>query len=262
MRKLSLNQFSHPARPFQEDVELAARAGYQGVGLHRSKLEAFGVERARRLLRDAGLEAACLGAAGRLLPPERQGIEDTRRAIELAAQMGAGSLVIVTGPRGGLSYEEAAARFTSAVAELLPFAQSHGVRLALEPIAPVRAEVNFVHLLGDALDLVERARSPWLGVCLDIWYVWWERDYAQNVRRGARSIALVQISDQWADAHSMRDRAPLGRGIIPLRQTLQVIDQAGYSGFYDVECFTPRLSDEEQAALAPQCKQAFDGLWS
>jgi len=63
-------------------VELAARAGYQGCGVHRSKLESLGVERGRAMLRDAGLSASCLAAAGRLLPPERrrQGIEDTRPA--------------------------------------------------------------------------------------------------------------------------------------------------------------------------------------
>ncbi|MCH8195074.1 MAG: sugar phosphate isomerase/epimerase [Chloroflexi bacterium] len=263
MRKLSINQMCNARRSFEEDVELIARAGIPGIGVYRGKLEAVGLERGLKLVRDAGLEVACYGAAGWFLNPggREQAIDQTKRAIETAARLQAGCLVIVSGPRGDLEWSEANRRFVDALAEVLPEARQHGVPLAYEALSPMRVEVSYLHLMSDTLEVVEEVDSPFFGVALDIWYHWWQRDFAEQVRRGAEKTFLVQISDHYADTYSMWERAPLGQGILPLKKVLREIDAAGYAGWYDVEVFPDRLSETEQVALAADSKAAFAQLW-
>ncbi len=263
MRKLSVNQNCNRDRGFEEDVELTARAGISAMGVHRAKLESIGVDRGARLLRDAGLEVTSYTAAGHFLAEgqRRQAIDDTRRCIETAARLQAGCLTVLSGPRGHLDWEEANRRFQDALAEVLPEAAERGVRLAYEPISPLRLEISYLHLLGETLDVVEQVDSPHFGLLLDIWYHWWQRDFDENVRRGIDKTFLVHVSDHYGDTHSMRDRAPLGEGVMPLKKLLGAIDQAGYDGFYEIEVFSPRFTEEDHATLITRCKAAFERLW-
>src|SRR5262249_39823367 len=63
-------------------------------------------------------------------------VEHTKRAVEMAAEMGAATVSIQPGgPMIGLpmSYEEAGARFAESLAEVVPVARACGVVLAVEP---------------------------------------------------------------------------------------------------------------------------------
>jgi sugar phosphate isomerase/epimerase len=182
--------------------------------------------------------------------------------IDSAARLDAGCLVIVTGPRGQGSWEDASRRFVEGLHQVLTEAAAARVRLAVEPLTHVRPTISYLHLLSDALEVVEQVNSPWFGVALDIWYHWWHRDYAAQVRRGAGKTFLVQMSDHYAEADSMLDRAPLGEGVLPLRAALWPIAEAGYGGWWDIEVFSPRFTEADQATLLERCKAAFERVWT
>ncbi len=263
MRKLSYNLLSVTDRSVEEEIEAIAGAGYPAVGIHRSKLEPLGVEAVGAMVRDAGLEVSCYNTGGYFLDDGmwEQRIEETKKRIETTARLGADCLVILTGPRGRQTLAEAEHRFLEALDAVLPVAQDHGVRLGLEPVTHVAQHISIVHLLSDALDLIERVGSPHLGLVVDIWYHWWQRDFADSLRRAGDKLLIVQLADQPAHGFSMMERVPLGEGVIPLGETLHAADAAGFDGYYDVEIFSTKLTDEEKDNLVSGSKAAFDRVW-
>ncbi len=134
---------------FERDVEAFAAAGAPGIGVSVRKLEAVGVARAARLIREAGLTVSCLTSSG-LFPlgdpaGERRALERSRAHLGAAAELGASCLFVLPGPPGALSWEEAAGRARPLVEALLPEAERTRVRLALEPVSQLRMDLGFLH---------------------------------------------------------------------------------------------------------------------
>jgi len=189
-------------------------------------------------------------------------VEETKRCIETAARLHASCLVIVTGPRHGLEWEEANRRFQDGLTRVLPEAERHGVRVAVEALPPFRTNMSYLHNLRDVLDVVEEIDSPHFGVLLDIWYHWAERDFFESVRRGVDTFFLVQISDHYPESYNMMHRAPLGQGVLPVKRVLHAIHDAGYASWYEVEVFGDSLTEEQRSTLLPDSKAAFEGVWT
>ena len=245
MLRTAVSQICTLHWPFERDVELYARLGVAAVGVQQVKLEAYGVERGLRLLRDAGIEASCYQTGARFAVddparwPERR--EAIRRDLEVAARLQAGRLVLLTGPAGAQSYEEAAQVFVAQAAETVAHAAAHHVRLAIEPHFNVRVDATFVHSLRDALDLAAALDSPWAGVCCELTHVWMERGLYENLRRRCGLVAHVQTGDYALGTRASSERVPLGEGCMPLARLLDALSAAGYDGYCDLELLGPAI---------------------
>jgi hypothetical protein len=102
------------ASTFSELVAEAHQLKRRGIGLvslRRQQLLRIGRERLTEVLDDAGIRIASLGYAGgftgTLGRGYRHAVEDTRRAIELAAEVGASAVITATGSRGLHTYRHA-----------------------------------------------------------------------------------------------------------------------------------------------------------
>ena len=132
---------------------------------------------------------------------------------------------MISGGRDGASWEEAARAYRDAYAALLPEATAAGVRLAIEVIHPLRQDLSFINTLGDAREIA-RGAGRGGGYVLDLWHSGWERGLLDTIRRdAARRIHAVQISDYKRVTMRTMDRALLGRGILPLRQIVEMLEE-------------------------------------
>jgi len=264
--RFSLSQITTPGWTFERDVEAIAAAGAPGIGVSLRKLEACGLERAARLIREAGLGVSCLAASGffSLGDPdgERAALERAAVHIDAAAELGAGCLLVMTGNHPRLSWEEAAERARPLLEALLLRAEAARVRLALEPTSQLRMDLAFLHTFGDALDYVGEFGSPWLGVVLELNNAWIERRLYENIRQRTAAIALVQVSDFKVGTLAAGDRAVIGDGDVPLRRICRAIAQAGYAGWYDIELLGPAIEAEGAASVVPRAIARFRELWS
>ncbi|MCW2918213.1 MAG: xylose isomerase protein, partial [Actinomycetia bacterium] len=86
-RRFSLNQWTTRYWPIPDMVAGAASAGISGVGLWREPVAEYGLARSAKLIRDAGLTVTSLCRGGFFHAPNA--LEDNRRAIEEAAELGA-----------------------------------------------------------------------------------------------------------------------------------------------------------------------------
>ncbi|MER6028298.1 sugar phosphate isomerase/epimerase family protein [Streptomyces sp. NPDC001851] len=244
---MTVKQLSMP-----ELVDACADSGVLGVGLWREPVRAYGVEETAKLVRGAGLTVTTLCRGGfftAIDPRERaRALADNRRAIEEAATLGTDTLVLVSGglPAGSKDLHGARERIADALAELGPYAEGHGVRLAIEPLHPMYASDRcVVSTLAQALDLAERFPAQQVGVAVDTYHVWWDdRAPAQIARAGATGrIHSFQLAD-WATPLPegvLTGRAQIGDGVIDLREWKGHVEAAGYTGPIEVELFNDAL---------------------
>ena len=252
--------------PFERDVELLATAGAPAIGVSIRKLEAYGVERAARRLREARLAVSCLTSSGPF-PLGDEGGEQaalavTRRHLAAAAELGADCLMLLPGGAPALSWEEATGRVLPLLEALLPAAEACRVRLALEPTSQLRMDLAFVHSFDEALDVVDAIGSPWLGVVLELNNAWIERRLYDNIRTRTDRIGVVQVSDFKIGTTTASERVVMGDGDIPLGRILGALAAAGYDRWYDIELLGPAIEAEGYAVVVPRAITRFQALWT
>ncbi|MER6402674.1 sugar phosphate isomerase/epimerase family protein [Streptomyces viridosporus] len=252
LARFSINQMTVKQLPLPDLVTACRDLGVPGVGLWREPVRAYGVEAAAELVRDAGLAVTTLCRGGFLTavdPGERAAaLADNRRAVDEAATLGTDTLVLVSGglPAGSKDLRAARERIADALAELAPYAERQGVRLAIEPLHPMFASDRcVVSTLAQALDLAERFPAHQVGVTVDTYHIWWDDTApAQIARAGAQGrIHTFQLADWTTPLPEgvLNGRGQIGDGSIDMREWKGYVEAAGYTGAIEVELFNEAL---------------------
>ncbi|WP_208785952.1 sugar phosphate isomerase/epimerase family protein [Streptomyces griseorubiginosus] len=252
LTRFSVNQMTVKQLSMPELVDACLELGVPGVGLWREPVQSYGVEATAKLVRDAGLAVTTLCRGGfftAIDPAERAAaLADNRRAIDEAATLGTEVLVLVSGglPAGSKDLHGARERIADALGELGPYAERHGVRLAIEPLHPMYASDRcVVSTLTQALDIAERFPAHQVGVTVDTYHIWWDDNApAQIARAGAGGrIHTFQLAD-WTTplpAGVLNGRGQIGDGSIDMREWQGYVEAAGYTGPIEVELFNDGL---------------------
>ncbi|MFI1165200.1 sugar phosphate isomerase/epimerase family protein [Streptomyces sp. NPDC020801] len=252
LERFSINQMTVKQLSLPELADACALSGVRNVGLWREPVQEYGVDASAKLVRDAGLTVTTLCRGGFLTaidPGARAAaLADNRRAVDEAAALGTGTLVLVSGglPAGSKDLRGARERIADALAELGPYAEDHGVRLAVEPLHPMyAADRCVVSTLAQALDLAERFPAHQVGVTVDTYHVWWDdRAPEQIARAGAGGrIHAFQLADWTTPLPEgvLNGRGQIGDGAIDMREWKGYVEAAGYSGPIEVELFNGEL---------------------
>ncbi|MFL9656229.1 sugar phosphate isomerase/epimerase family protein [Streptomyces sp. PB17] len=252
LTRFSINQMTVKQLSLPELTAACGELGIGNVGLWRAPVQSYGVEAAAKLVRDAGLTVTTLCRGGFLTavdPGERaRALADNRRAVDEAAVLGTDTLVLVSGglPDGDKDLRAARERIADALAELGPYAERHGVRLAIEPLHPMYASDRcVVSTLAQALDLAERFPARQVGVTVDTYHIWWDdRAPEQIARAGAGGrIHTFQLADWTTPLPEgvLNGRGQIGDGAIDMREWKGYVEAAGYTGAIEVELFNEGL---------------------
>ncbi|MFG2846986.1 sugar phosphate isomerase/epimerase family protein [Kitasatospora sp. NPDC048296] len=249
---MSLNQITTRNWSLAEAVDGCVRAGIPAIGLWRDKVAETGVAEAARLVRDAGLAVSTLCRGGFLTGPGPEGrraaLAENLRALEEAAELGTDTLVMVVGglPEGSRDLVGARARVAELLGELAPHAGDFGVRMAIEPLHPMFcADRAVISTLGQALDLAEQFPVEQVGVVVDSYHVWWDPQLAQQIARAGERIASYQVCD-WTlplPVDPLLGRGHVGDGHIDFRAMTELVFDAGYTGWIEVEIFNQQIWD-------------------
>ncbi|MFJ7963511.1 sugar phosphate isomerase/epimerase family protein [Streptomyces sp. NPDC096324] len=252
LARFSVNQMTVKQLSVPDLVSGCQELGVPGVGLWREPVRSYGLDATAKLVRDAGLAVTTLCRGGFLTaidPGERRrALDDNRAAVDEAAALGTDTLVLVSGglPPGSKDLGAARERIADALGELGPYAASHGVRLAVEPLHPMyAADRCVVSTLAQALDLAERFPADQVGVTVDTYHLWWDDTApAQIARAGAGGrIHSFQLAD-WTTplpAGVLDGRGQLGDGSVDFRAWRGLVEAAGYTGPIEVELFNEEL---------------------
>ena len=252
LSRLSLNTATTKRLTLVETVEATVRAGLGWIGPWRDRVAEVGVDQSAQLIADAGLKVSSLCRGGFLTAMDEAGQraarEDNRAAIREAATLGTEELIMVVGglPDGSRDLVGARSRTADRIAELVPYAQEHRVRLVLEPLHPMYAADRAVlSTLGQALDLAGPHPAQAVGVVVDTFHVWWDPELAGQIARAGTEgrLAGYQVCDFNLPIATdpLLSRGMMGDGVIDFGVITDLVDQAGYDGPIEVEIFNAEI---------------------
>lgn len=254
--RLCVHTITTKSWSLDEAVRRYATAGIGGITVWRQSLEGHDPREAGRRIREQGLAIVSLCRGG-FFPAasakdRARAIDENRRCLDEAAALGAPLIVLVCGALPGQSLATSRAQIAEGIAALLPHAASVGIKLAIEPLHPMYAgDRSAINTVGQARALCAQLQSPWVGVALDVYHVWWDDRLEAEIAAcgAAEKLFAFHISDWRAPTVDLlNDRGIMGEGCIPLRQIRGWVEAAGFRGFNEVEIFSERCwaGDQEQ----------------
>jgi len=182
-----------------------------------------------------------LFAGGQLTTDPQAARHALSTVIDAAAGAQARTVYLLTGGRGALSWEQAAERFCTMVAPCVEHAHRAGVALAIENASSLYADIHIAHTLRDTIALSQMAG---LGICIDVFHCWAERDFEALVQRALPRTELIQLSDYVLGDRALPGRAVPGDGTIGLEAFVAQALAGGYPHGFDLELIGPRIDQE------------------
>lgn len=236
--KSCFTTFSLQNMTLREAIDLAVREGFPGLEIRgRGQIAPDSPESAvagaRRMLADAGLEAPCVTGYAKFAQADLAGAkaqaEEIARCAGLAERLGAQNVRAFMGvfPEGvpeGRVYDamyEGLLRAAQAV-------HGSGVRVLIETHDSMES--------GRRLAPVLAALPDDIGVLLDIAHPYAAGEaVGETVRLVGSRVHHVHIKDyDLRTAEGLR-YCEIGKGVLPVRETIRAMEAAGYRGYYCLE---------------------------
>jgi sugar phosphate isomerase/epimerase len=279
--RFSISAVSTLAAGFAEDLTAYCSAGADGIGIWELKLPAGEDERSLAMVRDSGLDVTnCVPQVPSILPlplidgpvEPRERVEAICASIRRLAPFEPQSLVCLTGPAGPLGPEEARRLVIEGLHRIGREAKANGVRVGLEPIQRIGADQwTIATSVPEALDLLDEAEEPALGITFDVWHLWNTETLLADIAAQADRFTGVHVSDWREPTRGWADRVLPGEGVADVPAIVAALDDAGWEGPYDLEVFSDNgtfgtaypdsLWDVPAAELARRGREAFLQVW-
>lgn len=249
----------------EEAAKSFAASGVKGVTVWRDALEGRNIKMTGEFLRDQGFKIVSLCRGG-FFPDidntkRAAAIGENKKAIDEAAELGTTIVVLVCGAEPRQSLEDSRKQIREGIETLLPHAEKAGVKLAIEPLHPMYADTrSAINTLAQANDMAEALNSPWVGVAVDVYHLWWDPSLEQEIKRCGKhgNLLAFHICD-WnvPTTDLLFDRGLMGEGCIPLPDIRSWVEETGFKGFYEVEIFSNKFWKEDQSEFLKKIIKAY-----
>jgi sugar phosphate isomerase/epimerase len=274
--RFGISEFTTQPWSFDEDVERYAKLGVDTIEVVEAKLDEVRFAEQMQSIGAAGLGISGVQPKVRTFFSSRMAPDPTRLDERVAALRGsierlgryAPGVPFITNtgahPTGDMA--EAMRVVGDKLNELARVAAENGVRLALEPLNPSSVNVeSAIWTIDQALEVIDRAGSEHVGLCLDYWNIWQNADVAGQIARAGTRIFTVQASD-WRTPRSFADRIVPGTGDLPLADLIRATRATGYDLPYVVEIFfndvADSLYDTDLEKVVTDSRNGFAAAWA
>ena len=239
--------------------------GVKGITVWRDALANRDIKQTGQLLRNYGLNIVSLCRGGFFPNKEKEkrklAIEDNLKAIEEASELGTQLIVLVCGADPAQSLEDSRKQIEEGIQTILPQAKAAGVKLAIEPLHPMYADTrSAINTLAQANDMAEQINSPYVGVAVDVYHLWWDPNLEQEIKRCGDNDQLLafHICD-WNSptVDILLDRGLMGDGCIPVNKIRSWVEATGFDGFFEVEIFSNKYWQQDQSQFLKKVIKAY-----
>lgn len=249
----------------EEAAQHFAQAGIGGITVWRDALEGRDIAQTGRMLKEHQLSVVSLCRGGffpSTFSSKRQAaIDDNKKAIDEATALGAPMVVLVCGADPDQSLSISRQQIREGIEAVLPHAEANQVLLAIEPLHPMYADTrSAINTLAQANDMAEIIASPWVGVAVDVYHLWWDITLESEIMRCGRNnnLSAFHICDWKSPTDDMLlDRGLMGEGCINVPEIRKWVEMAGFEGFVEVEIFSNRYWNTDQSVFLEKILEAY-----
>jgi sugar phosphate isomerase/epimerase len=251
------------------NIEEAAKnysaEGVKGITVWRDALTNRNIRSTGQLLRDHGLNIVSLCRGGFFPHKEKEkrkaALDDNRKAIDEAAELGAPLIVLVCGADPSQSLEDSRKQILDGIEAIIPDATAAGIKLAIEPLHPMYADTrSAINTLAQANDMASQINSSYIGVAVDVYHLWWDPTLELEIKRCGENNHLFafHICD-WNSPTTdiLLDRGLMGDGCVPVNKIRSWVEATGFNGFYEVEIFSNKYWQQDQSQFLKKIIQAY-----
>jgi sugar phosphate isomerase/epimerase len=244
-------------------------AGYQarnvpGITVWRQALAPQGAKESAKMLADSGLDVVALVRGGfftgKTAAERQKALDDNRLALEEATTIGAPMVVLVCGATPGQPLPESRRQILEGIQKLAPEYKARGVRLAIEPLHPMYAAdrsavLTMKHAREMCSQFPDELPGPacgrkLVGIAVDVYHVWWDETLADEIRNAGREgwLHAFHVCDWRVETRDLlNDRGLMGEGCVDIPQIRGWMEEAGFSGWIEVEIFsTERWAGDQE----------------
>ena len=251
--------------PIEVAMDRYAAAGIGGITVWRQALEGRNLAKVGDDLRARNLEIVSLCRGGffpnKTAEGRAEAIEENRRAIREAAELGAPLVVLVCGAVPGQPLAESRRQIADGIAAVLPLAEELNVRLGIEPLHPMYADDrSAINTMASANAVCDELDHPLVGLAVDAYHVWWDPDLAAQIAlTGEKNRLFAFHICDWLTPTTdlLNDRGLMGEGCIDLKGMRAMVESAGFSGYHEVEIFSNRWWSVDQDEFLARIQQAY-----
>jgi sugar phosphate isomerase/epimerase len=282
--KFSVSQITTLHQTFDEDLDVYARAGVEGVGIWEFKLpENRNDAGTVAALKDSGLKATtCIPSTLSVYPVPFPGPDDhAERVVELCAAIDrfapfepAVVLCLTGNPPEGTDPAEARQVILDGLRTAARKAAEHGLDLGLEPLhREIYGSWSMAYTIPEAMSLIDEADEPNLKLMYDVYHLSDTEDVLADTERYAGRFARsVHICDRREPTRNDFDRALPGEGSIDLAALFGAIEAGGGVEWVDLEIFSDdgsftdmdfedSLWKQDPFDVVRRAKAGFDAAW-
>lgn len=265
LSRLCIHTITTKPWSIEEVAKNFSAGGVKGITVWRDALDGRNIKQAGKMLREHDLEIVSLCRGG-FFPAKdakkrQAAIDDNRKAIEEAAELGTSMLVLVCGSDPVQPLEDSRKQIRDGIAAVLGDAAAAKVKLTIEPLHPMYADTrSAINTLAQANDMAEELNSAWVGVAVDVYHLWWDPFLEQEIKRCATNghLSAFHICD-WKipTTDLLLDRGLMGEGCIPVKKIRSWVEDAGFKGFHEVEIFSTSYWKEDQSQFLKKIIKAY-----
>lgn len=257
-------------------IEMASGLGVDGLEMYPgffTSLDDVYLDRVREAIEKHGMTMPMLCCSPDFTHPDaavrRQEIERERRMIEVTARLGGGFCRVLSGQRRPeVERGEGIRRVVDAITELLPYAESLGIVLAMENHYKdgYWQYPEFAQKSDIFLEIVESIRSPWFGVQFDPSNaVVAGEDPVELLERMKNRVVTMHASDRFLKpGYTLDDlrraeegtgyasilvHGVTGRGLNNYPRIFELLREAGFDGWISIEDGMNGLEEIRESAV-------------
>jgi sugar phosphate isomerase/epimerase len=268
LSKLCLHTMTNKPWSLDECLSNYEKAGIGGVSVWRNVIEGKDLQQVNRDIKNSGLTPVSLVRGGfftgNTKAERAAAITENKTIIDEAQAIGAPLVVLVCGATPGQTVEQNIQQIRDGIEALLPHAQQAGVKLGIEPLHPMYADTrSSISSMRSANELAEGINSPYCGVTVDVFHLYWEEHLRSELLRCGKNGNLFSyhICDWKTNPEDMlNDRGLMGEGIIPVDRISEWVAEAGFDGFHEVEIFSNRYWEMDQKDYLKKIIKSYNQL--
>ncbi len=254
LENLCVHTITNKPWRLSEALNAYSTKGIGGISIWQNIVESHGTRDVAKMLNDHSVEVVSYVRGGFFAHQSQIGrqksIDHNKQLLDEAAEIGAPMLVLVCGAEPAQSLTTSRAQIRNGIESLIPYADSLGVKMTIEPLHPMYADTrSAINTLRQATEMAEYFNTGTVGVAVDVYHLWWDPDLQAEIARcGAHNnLQAYHICDWKVPTEDMlNDRGIMGEGCIPIKEISDWVSNAGFSGYHEVEIFSNKYWSMDQ----------------